>query len=268
MNGPACLRPRPSGPGRPPRVERRLYVSIVAAGVLVVVSAVLMSAVRPAPAQDLRVGVRAGPTFGFLSDSPIPFRGSALDAATNVNLRLDVHGGGYVVVPLTGRWSVQPEVLVLQRGGHLSRPTSESYAAERYRLSYAQGAVLARRAIALPGPLSMHAVGGVAVDRALGGTLRRDRRTTGIDAHSRVDLLASDRLRRWDAGGIVGVELGYPTGPSGRAALELRYSYGFRAVFKRSPPAADPFPLTGASSFHHDAITASLSYTLPPASLF
>lgn len=257
MNVPGCLRPRPAGSGSP------LHVLLVAAGMFVI-----MSAVRSAPAQNLRIGVRAGPTFSFLSDSPVPFRGTALDAATNVNLRLDFHVGGYVVVPLTDRWSVQPELLVLQRGGHLSRPTLESYAAERYRLSYAQGAVLARRALSLPGPLSMHAVGGVALDLALDATLRRDLQTTEIDTRSRVDLLASDRLRRWDAGGIVGVGFGYPTGPSSRAALELRYNYGVRPVFKRPPAAEDPFPLTGTSSFHHDAITASLSYTLPLDSLF
>jgi hypothetical protein len=237
---------------------------------LVLVASLLLAtpAVHPAHAQDLRIGARAGPTFGFLSDSPVPFRGNALDAATNVNVRLDVHVGGYVVVPVTDRWSVQPELLVLQRGGHLSRPTLESYAAERYRLSYAQGAVLARRALSLPGPLSMHAVGGVAVDLALDGLLRRDLQTTELDAQSRVDLLASDRLRRWDAGAVVGVGFGYPTGSSSRAALELRYNYGVRSVFKSRPAAEDPFPLTGASSFHHDTITASLSYTLPLASLF
>lgn len=257
MNVPACIRPRVS--------TRRpfLVALIVAAGVLI-----MTSAAHPARAQDLQIGARAGPTFGFLSDSAVPFRSSALDAATNVNLRLDFHVGGYVIVPVTDRWSIQPELLVLQRGGHLSRPTLESYAAERYRLSYAQGAVLARRAISLPGPLSMHAVGGVALDLAVAAILRRDLQTTELDARSRVDLLASDRLRRWDASGIVGVGFGYPTGPSSRAALELRYNYGFRSVFKSRPAAEDPFPLTGASSFHHDTITASLSYTLPLASLF
>ena len=257
MNVPACHCPRPLGRGR------LLYALVLVAGLLVT-----MGAAPPAHAQDLRVGVRVGPTFGFLSDSPVPFRGTALDAATNVNLRLDFHVGGYVVAPVTDRWSVQPELLVLQRGGHLSRPTLESYAAERYRLSYAQGAVLARRALSLPGPLSMHAVGGVALDLALDAALQRDLQTTEIDTRSRVDLLASDRLRRWDAGGIVGVGVGYPTGPSSRAALELRYNYGVRPVFKRPPAAEDPFPLTGTSSFHHDAITASLSYTLPLDSLF
>lgn len=257
MNIPTYPCPRPSGCGR------FLHASVLFAGLLVT-----MYVAPSAHAQVLRGGVRAGPTFGFLSDSPVPFRSNALDAATNVNLRLDVHVGGYVVVPVTDRWSIQPELLVLQRGGHLSRPTLESYAVERYRLSYAQGAILARRALPLPGPLSMHAVGGVAVDLALDGILRRDLQTTETDAQSRVDLLASDRLRRWDAAGVVGVGFGYPTGPSSRAALELRYNYGFRSVFKSRAAAEDPFPLTGTSSFHHDAITASLSYTLPLASLF
>lgn len=257
MDVPARPRPRPSGRGR------FLHALVLVVGLLVT-----MCAAPSAHAQDLRGGVRAGPTFGFLSDSPVPFRGNALDAATNVNVRLDFHVGGYVVAPVTDRWSVQPELLFLQRGGHLSRPTFESYAAERYRLSYAQGAVLARRALSLPGPISMHAVGGVALDLALAATLRRDLQTMEFDAQSRVDLLASDRLRRWDAGAVVGVGFGYPTGSSSRAALELRYNYGVRSVFKRSPAAEDPFPLTGTSSFHHDAITASLSYTLPLASLF
>jgi hypothetical protein len=243
-----------------------LLALIVAVGVLVTMPPVPSAHAQEFP--DLRIGIRGGPTFGFLSDSAVPFRGSGVDLATNVNPRIDFHVGGYVVMPLTDRLSVQPELLFLQRGGHISRPTSESYAAERYRLSYAQGAVLARRGISVSGPLSIHLVGGFAANLALDGRLRRNRETAGIDFQNQVDLLQTNQLRRWDASGIIGVGFGYPVGTSSRAALEIRYNRGFRSVFERSPAPDRPFPLTGSSSLRHDVITASLSYTLPLASLF
>jgi opacity protein-like surface antigen len=135
-------------------------------------------------------------------------------------------------------------------------------------LSYAQGAVLARRGVSVSGPLSIHLVGGVAANLALGGRLQRDRETAEIDFQKQVDLLQTDQLRRWDVSGIIGVGLEYPVGRSSRAALEIRYNRGVRSVFERLPTPDSPFPLTGSSSFHHDVITASLSYTLPLASLF
>lgn len=257
MNVPTCIRPRAS------KHRSFLIALIVAAGVLIV-----MSAVSPAHAQDLRVGARAGPTFGFLSDSAVPFRSSTLDAATNANIRLAFHVGGYVVVPVTDQWSLQPELLFLRRGGHLSRPTSESSAVERYRLSYTQGAVLARRDISVSGPLSIHLIGGFGADLALDGRLRRNRETGETDFQKQVDLLRTDKLQRWDVSGIIGVGVGYPTGTSSRAALEIRYNRGVRSVFERSPAPDGPFPLTGPASLHHDVITASLSYTLPLAVLF
>lgn len=257
MNFPACIRPRASNRSPFPTPL------VVAAGILIV-----MSAVSPAQAQDLRIGARAGPTFGFLSDSAVPFQSSTLDAATNANVRLAFHVGGHVVLPLTDHWSLQPELLFLRRGGHLSRPTSESSAVERYRLSYTQGAVLARRDISGPGPLSIHLVGGFGADLALDGRLRRNRETGETNFQNQVDLLQTDQLQRWDLGGILGVGVGYPVGTSRRAALEIRYNQGFRSVFERSPAPDRPFPLTSSSSLHHDVITISLSYALPPASLF
>lgn len=248
------------------RRKPSLLALLVTVGVLVTIpTAPSAHAQEPS---GLRIGVRAGPTFGFLSDSSVPFRGRGLDSATNLNPRLDFHIGGNVVVPLTDRLSIQPEFLFLRRGGHISRPTTESYAVERYRLSYAQGAVLARRGVSVSGPLSIHLVGGFAANLALDGRLQRHRETTGIDFQNQVDLLQTDQLRRWDVSGIIGVGFGYPVGRSSRAALEIRYNRGFRSVFERSPAPDRPFPLTSSSSLHHDVITASLSYTLPLASLF
>jgi len=243
---------------------RRVVLGV--AGILLTV--VTAPLVHAQAGGELRVGARAGPTFGFLSDSSVPFQGSGPDAATNVNPRLDFHVGGYVIVPLTDRLSVQPELLFLQRGGHVSRPTAESFEVERYRLSYLEGAVLARRDIAVSGPLSVHLVGGIAGDLALAGRLRRNRETASIDVQNEVDLLQTNQLRRWDVSGIVGVGVGYPIGASSRAALEIRYNRGFRSVFESPPETDRPFPLTRPSSLRHDVITASLSYTLPASSLF
>ena len=147
---------------------------------------------------------------------------------------------------------------------------------ERYRLSYVQGALLGRRYVSLPGPLSLHVAAGLTVDVALRGTLQRNLRSRDIDFEERVSLMEPGHLRQWDVGGLVGFGIGYPIGSTSRLALELRYTRGFRAVFhtgrsagSSSDPQANPFPLADPrSSFRHDVVTASLTYTLPLASLF
>ena len=227
-----------------------------------------------AEAQDARIGVRFGPTFGFLNDNATPF--TSKDAEINANPRLDLHVGAYVVLPVSDHVAFQPELLYVQKGGHFSRPRSQSYAVERYRLSYVQGAVLGRRDVSLPGPLSLHLTAGLTVDVALRGTLQRNLRSRDIDFEQQVSLLEDRHLRRWDVGGLVGVGVGYPVGPTSRLALELRYTRGFRAVFhaersagSSSDPQANPFPLADpGASFRHDVVTASLTYTLPLTALF
>lgn len=227
-----------------------------------------------AKAQDVQIGVRLGPTFGFLNDNAVPF--TSRDAEINANPRLDLHAGAYVVLPVTDDFALQPELLYVQKGGHFSRPRSQSYAVERYRLSYVQSALLGRRDVSLSGPLSLHLTAGLTVDVALRGTLQRNLRSRDIDFEQQVSLLEPGHLHRWDVGGLVGFGIGYPIGSASRLALELRYTRGFRAVFhaersagSSSDPQANPFPLADPrSSFRHDVVTASLTYTRPLASLF
>lgn len=261
-------------PFRPPTRRLSALALVAAAGRLAATVLLLVLVTgRSAEAQNVRVGARAGPTFGFLSDNAVPFTGN--DAAINANLRLDFHVGAYAIVPVTDYFALQPELLYVQKGGHFSRPRSESYAVERYRLSYAEGALLGRHDFSIPGPLSLHAIAGLSVDVALGGAVRRNVRTTEIDVGERVGLLETGQLRRWDVGALFGVGFGYRIGAASRASLDIRYNPGFRSVFRRPAHSADAppdgiddlFPLT-SSSLRHDVITASLSYTLPLASLF
>ena len=232
-----------------------------------------MAAVPRAEAQDVRIGVRSGSTFGFLNDNAVPFTSN--DPEINANPRLDLHAGAYVVVPVTDHVSIQPELLYVRKGGHFSRPRSESYAVERYQLSYLQGELLGRRDVPIPGPVSFHAVAGFSIDVALSGTLRRNLRAAELDFEEQVALMETAPPRRWDLGVLLGVGFGYPVGTASRAALELRYNRGLRSVFgnagrpEGTPPDGfeEVFPLTG-SALRHDVITASLSYTLPLDSLF
>jgi hypothetical protein len=225
------------------------------------------------------MGLRLGPTFGFLNDTAAPFTNSS--AAVNANPRLDSHVGAYAVVPVAGHIALQPELLYVRKGGHFSRPRAESYAVERYRLAYATGALLGRYDVDAPGPLSVHAVAGLSVDLALSGTLRRTFRTRAVDVEERVALMETGQLRRWDVGALVGVGIGYPLGTASRLALEVRYAPGIRAAFSGeerprdalSTAASDgalgnPFPLSDPrSALRHDVVTASLTYTLPLAPL-
>jgi len=224
-----------------------------------------------AQAQDVRGGVRLGPAFGFLNDSGTPFVSRAGKTEASTNVRIDLHAGGHLVVPLTEHWALQPEVQYVRKGAHLSRTGLSLYTAERYRFSYLQVHLLGRRDIALPGPLSLHAVAGVTGAVATGGTVRRTLRTQTRTAEEQVDLLRDDLVRRWDAGGLVGVGVGYPVG-HGTVGLSLRYNPGVRALFTANErPAAErgslgfePPPLTAAPpSLRHDVILVAVSYTVP-----
>ncbi|WP_263785919.1 porin family protein [Salinibacter grassmerensis] len=221
-----------------------------------------------AAAQDVRVGLRTGPTFGFLSDGKVPFTGGR--RTTNANPRLDLHAGAFLVAPLTDSYALQPELLYIRKGGHFSEPLSERYSVERYRLSYIQGSMLGRRALPVRGRLSAHAVAGLSVDVALGGTVQRNARSARGVFEDRIDLLADDDLRRWDVGIVVGAGFGYGIGATGRLGLELRYNPGLRSVFAGSEDALGPstdaeaFPLSSPpSTLRHDVVTASLTYTVP-----
>jgi len=234
--------------------------------------ALVLLAPASAAAQSLRLGVRGGPTFGFLNDSPVPFVSEPGVTAASTNVRVDGHVGLHAVVPLGAPVSVQPELLFVRKGGHLSRVGEEVYSAERYRLSYLQGHLLARRAVSVPGPLSVYAVAGPTISVATGGVVRRDVRSQAGTFDQEISLLAEALMRRWDAGLLVGAGLGYPVGGGSTVALELRYSAGVRTIFTgaertdadRSVNLADPPPLSDTPPpLRHDVITASLTLTVP-----
>ena len=240
---------------------------------LALVCAAVGMAVLPArtQAQGVSVGGRSGGTFGFLNDSVFPFVSAEGDVEANTNVRLDFHAGVYVVVPVDDRYSLQPELLFVQKGAHFSRSGPGRYISERYRLSYLQGQILGRRTIPISGPLSLHAVAGLSVDRALGGAVRRDVRSVTLVFEERIGLLENDLIRHWDIGGVLGVGLGYAIGSTGTVALELRYNPGFASVFTRSTPPEHERPeglgeiptlSSSPPSLRHDVITASISYTV------
>ena len=225
----------------------------------------------PAPAQGLRVGLRVGPSFGFLNDSATPFVSRAGKTEASTNVRIGFHAGGHLVVPLTEHWSVQPELQYVRKGAHLSRTGVSLYTAERYRLSYLQLHLLGRRDIVLPGPLSLHAVAGLTGAVTTGAAVRRTLRTETRTVEEQIDLLRNDLVRRWDVGGLFGMGLGYPVG-SGTLTLELRYNPGVRALFtsqqraeaERGSLGFEPPPLTATPpSLRHDVILVAVSYTVP-----
>jgi hypothetical protein len=229
-----------------------------------------MGASAHVSAQPLRVGVRGGPTFGFLNDSAVPFVSATGAARANTNVRLDVHAGPYVIVPLGNRLGLQTELLYVRKGGHFSRFGNANYRVERYRLAYLQAHVLGRREIALPGPLRLHVVGGLTGARLLSGTARRAIHTDDQVLRETIGLAARDLVRDWDVGALIGVGLSYPIGRDDRVSFTLRYSPGFRSVFtnrarplrEQTGPFGDPPPLTRTPpALRHDVITASLSFT-------
>ncbi|MFB6248211.1 MAG: porin family protein [Salinibacter sp.] len=225
-----------------------------------------------APAQGLQVGGRVGPSFGFLNDSPVPFVSEKGVTAARTNVRIDVHAGIHAVLPLDGSFAVQPELLFVRKGGHLSRVGQDLYASERYQLSYFQVHLLGRRDVALPGPLSLRFLAGPTVAVATGGVVRRTLRGRTVALDQRIPLLKHGLVKRWDAGLLLGTGLGYPIGDRATMALELRYNAGVRSVFteaqrstaERGTTRSDPPPLTDTPPpLRHDVIMASLTLTVP-----
>lgn len=226
-----------------------------------------------AEAQDVHVGVRTGPAFGFLNDSPVPFVSVAGNTSARTNVRLDLHGSVYALFSFPNRWVLRPELAFVQKGGHFSRVGYEFYAAEQYRVSYLQGQLLGQYPVSLPGPLSLHAVGGLTVDRAISGALQRNIWSRGNTFEDRIGLVQNDLIRRWDIGAVIGVGLEYALEPSSRVALTFRYNPGFRSVFTQTqrphfeqvvnewtdPPTLSESP----PKLRHDLITVGLSYTFP-----
>lgn len=219
-----------------------------------------------APAQEMEVGGRLGPAFGFLNDSAIPFISAPGQTEAGANVRIDINAGLHAVIPLTDQYAIQPELLFVKKGGHLTR----SDFAERYRISYIQAHLLGRRDISVPGPLSIHVVAGVTGAVATGGRVERDVRIRSIEWSERIALVKSNLVRRWDVGGLVGGGVGYPVAGAGTIALSFRYNPGFRTIFTdEQRPASeqrtigsDPPPLTDTPpSRRHDVILVSVSYT-------
>ena len=252
----------------PPAPARRRPMAVR----LLVLCGMLVLLAPAADAQPVRVGVRLGPSFGFLNDSATPFVSSPGKTEARTNVRLDLQGGLHAIVPVGRHLAVQPELLFVQKGGHLSRVGPEVYAAERYRLSYLQAHLLGRRALPLPGALSLHAVAGLTGAVATGGVVHRVVRRPDLERTERIPLLEQGLARRWDVGGLVGVGLGYPVGAGRSLVLSLRYNPGFRTLFtSRERPAdrqavdgAEPPPLTRTPPpLRHDVILVSLAYTWP-----
>jgi hypothetical protein len=242
------------------------------AGRVIMFAVVLSLLGAPAMSQPVRIGFRTGPAFGFLSDSPIPFARAEEEAGTNTNVRMDLHGGVYAIVPLAYQFGLQTELLYVRKGGHFSHLKPVSYKAERYQLSYVQGQVLGRRDIEISGPLQPHALAGLTLEGLLEGTARRNVNSPKITFREEIDLKAQNLVQQWDIGGLVGMGVSYPIGATGRIGIELRYNLGFRSIFTQAarPPSQtleefrDPSPLTQTPPpLRHDVITASLAYTIP-----
>lgn len=242
----------------------------------IIIVGILGSALIAAPvhAQDMHVGVRAGPAFGFFNDSAVPFVSAGENTNANTNVRLDLHVSAFAIFPLPGRFGLRPELTFVQKGAHFSRAGFRFYTSERYRLSYLQGQLLGQYPISLSGPLSVRISGGVTLDRTLSGAVQRNTWNRGDFSTERIRLIRNDLVRRWDVGALVGIGLQYTLSSLRRVTLTVRYNPGFRSVFTNAdlahrddgeiefnPPTLSQSP----PELRHDLLTIGLSCTLPVA---
>lgn len=158
-----------------------------------------------ARAQGVRFGLKGGPSYTTVVGPNVA--GAAY--------QWGFHGGVLVNLPLTDRWSLQPELLYSQKG------TKEENSSTRIRVNYVDLPVLLRVA---PGPGGLFLEGGPQLGYQAGSE-------ASIDTRKPLARVTSDF-----AGSYPPFDVGYAAGvgyelPSG-LGIGLRYNGGLRHVLQ------------------------------------
>lgn len=173
------------------------------------------------------VGLRAGGALAQLRGKDDVFGKNATDRRAGLAVGL------YVEMPLTSRFSVQPELLYVQKGGKtedtFTEDEVEATLESRYKLQYLEVPVLVKYAVPMQGPWRPSVSAGPYVAYSLGRDLSFDLSSDGEDLGLSID--ADEIFSRWDYGVSVGADVAYRF-TQRTATIGLRYDLGLANVFQ------------------------------------
>ncbi len=185
---------------------------------LAAAAGLILSAIAPpALAQGFEFGAKAGPNFSIFSVNTEP---------TDIySRRVGIAGGGFAVVPVAGRISLQIEMLQMPkgtkfRGGDLEIPGSSG--SSKLLLDYLDFPVLAR--VTAPGPAGFHVFGGPYVGFRTRAKLEFAQGVNSMTVGSRQDVSADVKRTEFGVVAGAGVHLGR------HGVLDARYVWGLTNV--------------------------------------
>jgi hypothetical protein len=186
--------------------------------VLAAAAGLILSAAGPAAlAQGLEFGAKAGPNFSTVNVNQEP---------TDIySRRVGIAGGGFAVIPVAGRVSLQIELLQMPKGakfkaGDVGTPGGSR--SNKLLLDYLDIPVLAR--VTAPGPAGFHVFGGPYISFRRRAKLEYAQTVSSMTAGSRQDV--SGNVKRTEAGVAAGA--GVHLGRHG--VLDARYIWGLTNV--------------------------------------
>lgn len=200
---------------------------------LLLLAFLLVFAVEAKAQSQPAVGLRAGGALAQLRGEDDVFN----DNTTDHKLGLTV--GAFVEVPVSGRFSVQPELLYVQKGGTVDEFTAEDEGIEEvdFNLHYLELPVLAKYNVPVQ---SRRFVPSIYAGPYAAYSIGRDIDVDFEDSDLDVSFDADDMFDRVDYGAVAGVDLGYRFARQ-MATIGVRYDLGLANVFKDDAVLSDEF---------------------------
>lgn len=211
----------------------KMVVCLIAAGAMALAS--------PAFAQDVKFGAKLGVTFASipaLEDAAEEVLGTRLPGLRRGGeWRTGFIGGGFVRIPVTGMFSVQPEALYAQKGTLFELSSVAASAKISFEIDYLEIPVLGYLSFAPDAMVRPFVFGGPFVG------IKTRASAVGEFGSTREDFEGFDELIRSNDAGVAvggGVEIG-------RLSVEARYHVGLRDI-NAEPEPGDPKLKTRAFS--------------------
>lgn len=182
----------------------------------VLAAAVLCAGLAGPAAAQARIGLQLGPTWSTLSDPTVE----------DISARSTVAGGGYLVLPFGSRFSLQPELMYMNKGATADF-TDEIGTVGIFRLEYMQIPILFRNSFGR-GRLRPTAFIGPAFSFMMKCSLE----APGLlDEPANCDDESTDAaiINTTDFSGILGLGLDYSAGLV-VVSVDGRYEFGFKDI--------------------------------------
>lgn len=191
---------------------------------LLLLAFLLVFAVEAKAQLQPAVGLRAGGALAQLRGKDNVFNNDATDR------KLGLTVGAFVEMPINRQFSVQPELLYMQKGGTVDEFTAEDEGIEEadFNLHYLELPVLAKYNVPVQSRRFAPSIyAGPYVAYALGRDIDVDFEDSDLD----VSFDADDMFDRFDYGAVAGIDLGYRFARQ-MATIGVRYDLGLANVFK------------------------------------